>query len=237
MPHPYRDPTFLARSLVVLLGVSALVDAIAAGSSLAEYSVLQVLQRGETLPDGAAEANDSRQAIIAVIQIAVFLTTAVFFCCWTHRMSANARSLSDRSMQCTPGWAVGYYFIPIVNLWRPYQIVREIHDRFLERTEGRRSAWLQPTWWTLYIVSGILGRIVFRFSMRAESLDDYVALSIISIVTDSIDVCLDLVALFLVSSITSACVLAHRHASSTNPPPLPDMSGTAGNPFVQNTAG
>ena len=51
----------------------------------------------------------------------------------------------------TPGWAVGWYFIPIANLWKPFAAMRDIVTTSTLR-QGP-PAFLLPVWWTLWIVS------------------------------------------------------------------------------------
>lgn len=57
-------------------------------------------------------------------------------------------------MGFTPGWAVGWYFVPIAWFWKPYQAMREIWQASVNPTSWRE----QPVtaalhwWWTLWIV-------------------------------------------------------------------------------------
>jgi hypothetical protein len=48
------------------------------------------------------------------------------FVIWVHRMQANTFALGVLGLRYTPAWAVGWYFVPIVNLWMPYRVMREI---------------------------------------------------------------------------------------------------------------
>ena len=43
-----------------------------------------------------------------------------------HRANYNARQLGAADMRFTPGWAVGWHFIPIAWFWKPYQAMTEI---------------------------------------------------------------------------------------------------------------
>jgi hypothetical protein len=48
------------------------------------------------------------------------------FLMWIHRSHRNLSAFGAQGLTFTPGWAVGWWFIPIFNLFRPFQIVREI---------------------------------------------------------------------------------------------------------------
>src|SRR5207245_1107765 len=56
---------------------------------------------------------------------AVMIITAVVFLIWLYRSYANLQALWTEGHTYAPGWAVGYYFIPILNLFRPCQVMQE----------------------------------------------------------------------------------------------------------------
>jgi hypothetical protein len=63
---------------------------------------------------------------LAVALAGVFVATAIVFLMWTHRAHRNLPALGAERLKFSPGWAVGYFFIPILNLFRPYQVMCEI---------------------------------------------------------------------------------------------------------------
>jgi hypothetical protein len=56
----------------------------------------------------------------------LFLTISIVFLMWVFRAYRNLSALLPGSVTYSARWAVGYYFIPVVNLFRPYQVMREI---------------------------------------------------------------------------------------------------------------
>jgi hypothetical protein len=124
----YRDPATLTQWLKVLLGLSLLLDFIATASGMMEFALLRSLESGSFVGDfdAAATANDNRQQAIGFIQVALFIVTGIVFLVWIHRANRNARALGAEGMQFTPGWSVGWFFVPIMSLWKPFQVMREI---------------------------------------------------------------------------------------------------------------
>src|SRR5207237_10475885 len=63
-----------------------------------------------------------------VALVACFISVGM----WIYRTNANAHSFST-DMTITPGWSVGWFFIPFANLVMPYRGVqetwRESHER------------------------------------------------------------------------------------------------------------
>lgn len=85
------------------------------------------------------------------------LITAVVVSRWIYRANSNARALGAADMAFTPGGAVGWYFVPIANFWKPYQAMREI---WKASASARPSGWqrqrvpaLLPCWWLLTIAA------------------------------------------------------------------------------------
>lgn len=83
----------------------------------------------------------------------VFAIAAVFALMWQHRAASAARALGLPAGQ-SPAWGVGSWFVPIVNLWIPYQTVRDC----LPPGDPHRVRVLQ--WWIAWLVSGLLGTAV-----------------------------------------------------------------------------
>jgi hypothetical protein len=45
---------------------------------------------------------------------------------WFHRSYTNLASYNNMGLKYSAGWAVGSFFVPLLNLFRPYQIAQEI---------------------------------------------------------------------------------------------------------------
>jgi Domain of unknown function (DUF4328) len=63
----------------------------------------------------------------AALGMTVSLVFAVvFFSIFIHRAASNVRALGRYGMEYTPGWCVGWFFVPFANLYRPYRAVAEV---------------------------------------------------------------------------------------------------------------
>jgi hypothetical protein len=54
------------------------------------------------------------------------LATAIAFLMWIHRVSKNLYPLGAVGQRFSPGWAVGWWFVPVMFFFRPYQVMGEI---------------------------------------------------------------------------------------------------------------
>lgn len=190
----------LARAVKILLVIHAglLFAGLYAHLSIYRlYSAMPELYWHLPLP-----ARDYQKfAILA--QLSTFFITAVFFLLWTYRSYRNLSALSGRDLRFSPGWAVGWYFVPIMNLFRPYQVMKEIWEGSdPEADPSRPGAWeerpvspLLPGWWGLWLLSNLLAGVpVVRPMDPGES-------ALYMFLTDIVGIPLCFVTFFLVRAI------------------------------------
>jgi hypothetical protein len=197
--YVYRDPLTLTRWLLGLLGLYVLMRVAALISDLMQWNLLKL---AGTIPssqfEALADANDLRQRVIAILFLIVLVATVVVFACWIVRANRNARALGAVGMTFSPGWSVGWYFIPIAALWKPFQAMREIWKASVDPI-GWQSLPTDPIlgwWWAGFILSCISGQISFR--LPTNTLDDLRVSTAVSTVDDVVDIVATILALVLV---------------------------------------
>lgn len=157
-----------AKVAMGLVGVVVVVDAIAAISGLMEVSLLFDAMNGAFVSTERANANDSRQAFIGGIQILAYFAAAIGFTVWFYRAHKNLQVLGVEEADYSPGWAAGSFFVPILNLFRPFQVAREIWkasnpdvDPGTDWTETPTPAFIK-WWWGLFLTMNFFGYISSR---------------------------------------------------------------------------
>ncbi|MDE0359424.1 MAG: DUF4328 domain-containing protein [Gammaproteobacteria bacterium] len=147
-PEPtkgFSDPTRLTNWTRGFLYASI------AAALLGMWSSARALPGGR----GEAELDTGLRVILWVFTgLPVPLITAILVLTWIHRANDNTRQLGATDMHFTPGWAIGWYFVPIAWFWKPYQAMTEIW-----RASRNPSDWrgepvppLLRWWWVLWIV-------------------------------------------------------------------------------------
>jgi hypothetical protein len=91
---------------------------------------------------------------LAMIYLAIFIVSIVLFCRWFHLLVRHARA-QGRPIDVTPASAVGSFFIPFVNLYRPYAIAKQI----AEGEGAQRVATWQAAWLGGNIISNVGNRM------------------------------------------------------------------------------
>jgi hypothetical protein len=91
--------------------------------ALAATALLHVLLAGAATANsaGALEA-------LSGAELALLIVTAVVFLRWLARAVSTASMMSTIRLKWTSSAAVWSFFMPIVGLWRPYQVLRDLHD-------------------------------------------------------------------------------------------------------------
>lgn len=204
----YKDSAALTKWVVYILNAQIVVAFLSILSGYLEYKLLTDFQNGvyysQELASADANASDFRQGVVGGLYLLVFIISVVLILKWIHRANYNAKQLGAEDMKFTPGWSVGYYFIPILTLWKPYQAMKEIWKASKNPSDwcNERTSRILPIWWGLWIISNMLGQIIFRQSNKAGELSELIDLNLITQVSNVLDIPLALTLLFIVKSIS-----------------------------------
>jgi hypothetical protein len=108
----------------------------------------------------------------------------ILFCVWFHRIYANVQySFQVGGLKYSPVWASGAFFIPIMNLFVPYRIAREIyvgshagiHTVTGKRAAAVKSGWV-PLWWGLLLAMTATLFLAVRVQRASPFVSDATAL-------------------------------------------------------------
>ena len=132
---------------------------------------------GGTYSDEELNSNDLRVQIVSIVFLVVYVVSAVTFIQWFRRAYYNLHT-RVKHLDHTEGWAAGGWFVPILNLFRPYTIMTELYNetnRLLSKgTEGyrKRETMGMTIWWVLWIIWGFADRISTRLTLKAETIEE-----------------------------------------------------------------
>jgi hypothetical protein len=194
-----RDPSRLTKFLQRLLFVSILVACVAFVDDLTEY--VQV-QTGKATPDQVVD-NDPVQGIVGLLQSGLGLVTGITFLKWVYRAYKNIQGFGAEDLRYSPTWAVAYYFMPILGLIRPVQVMNEIWRASEDPRDWRQrpGSWLIGSWWTLFLVYAVITQISLQLAIQASNNDQWNFAAIMAILGDLISIPLSIAALRLVTEV------------------------------------
>jgi hypothetical protein len=161
------EPTFAP------LGTRMVLASLAIGFACFASFALDIAMLGFGEEMAQAEPTLESSLVIGgagLLAVVGSLAGALFFCLWVHRAAKNLPALGRGGMTFTPGWSVGWFFIPFANLVKPLAAVTELWKASDPAQDPREPyAWLGssatallPLWWGAWIFSSILGNISGR---------------------------------------------------------------------------
>ena len=177
-----------AKNAITLIWIVLAVEIISLISGYFQYDLLQTVANGGEILTETATANDTREQMIGIIYLIVYVISAVTFIQWFRRAYFNLHQ-KVAYLAHTEGWAAGGWFVPIVSLYRPFQIMKELYQETKEllikkgiNVNSNFTTSSLGWWWTLWIINTIIGQFVFRYSMKAESIDEVTISTVASVI-------------------------------------------------------
>jgi len=173
--YQYKELAGLTRLAVIVLWVHALAKFLyGCGEAYGDNVGIDTLSPSLVLLIG----------LLAVFSLIALFVSIVLVSFWIYRASANAHAMGG-DLTITPGWAVGWYFVPFANLVKPYQAMKEtwLASHFGGNWEAGEATDLLSWWWGLWILNNILGNIAWRTSDVAPAFsgDAYLVIGLLQI--------------------------------------------------------
>ena len=205
----------LQKRAQVAIALIAFVMVAAAASLWADVGQLNLLNdvaAGERIGLAEAQDSDDRVATTALLYTIVWILSTITFLLWYSQAYRNIQALGVSRPRWKRGWAVAYWFIPIVNLFRPKQVMNdiwrgsnpELSVKTVTVEKGPVSALLH-WWWAAWLLSGWIGNIAIRqaFTNDVPTIDNLQAEATGYVVTDIADLVVGTLAIFVIRATTA----------------------------------
>lgn len=203
-----KDNSKRAYNLIVVFSIIIVVTLLGIVSDYLQLNLLEKVTNGEYVSDEELDANDTREMVVALIQTAVYITSVFFFLYWFRRAYANIKRAGEK-IERDDSWAVWSFIVPIISLFWPYQIMKEVWvktQKIIKRFDTSFEADYNTApilfWWILFLASNVVGRYILRNSFQEDSIESLTSLTKAHLISDSIQIIEALMVLFLVSRIS-----------------------------------
>ena len=146
-----------------------------------------------------ANNNDFRVNIINSVFFILIISSYIIIGRWFYISSKINYFLGIKELTITPGWSVGWYFIPIASLVMPYRSLKETFKASFnsEDWQNRIVPYDFPIWWITFLAGNTLGYVSFRMYLNLGETYAYEKLIQLSYIDISADTCLIINAFFL----------------------------------------
>lgn len=183
-----------ARWVSISLVIFMLVAGWTIISTWVEIELLNQLDSGVFVDDSTIESNDSRQQGTFVLYLLSYIFCIVTFLIWIHRASSNLISLGILNQRFSPGWAVGWWFVPFMFWFRPYQVMKEIwkgsipYVGWAGELKGYPISGLLPVWWATFIILHVIQVIQGRGMDSANTIGELIAFDYVAILSELVGI-------------------------------------------------
>lgn len=221
-------PPFLStRISVLMLGwlflLTAAVSWLAVGVDFAQLRLASRLANEGDVERTTWLAHWISEQVVGSVQLICIGLTALAFLFWLYRVRVNVRALGMRKMRYRREWTLLSFLVPILNLLRPYQVVREIWQASDPGTGGPvgwkavRTPRLLAYWWLLllaYLGLEVLAWAIFDPTAPPATRRTALAIGLVADVSAAVSASL---AYFVVSGITDAQEAKHAAWGRADP--------------------
>ncbi len=189
----YEDPEQRSNRLALFVKINLIFMVLFLIAGVYRYNLYAQLSSGIAITQEAIEQVDAVNGILGLVYLIILIVTIVLYCKWVYRIANNALSFKPTEFTETPGWVVGWYFIPFANIFVPYIQIKKIYKISKNPTnwQNEKSSSKMLWWWLSWIISGSLSngaaRLEFKYPDNIEmiklasAID--IASSIISIIS------------------------------------------------------
>lgn len=235
MNQSFSDRPFASGHLRALLAITFLalggaVNLLSLIVNVAMTGTLKGLDDPNSVYEFGESLTELLYVLVALLHLAIFVITAVLFLMWLHRAYRNLHALGARPLETTPGWAVGYFFIPFVNLVKPFHVVRELwnksdpqaqsHEGFGNFPQGTPA--LIGWWWAFWVIANISARVADRIVGNAETVGAMIMAARLGIVADALFVVAAVLAILVVKNIDDRQEARAKIIGAQEPPSPPE---------------
>lgn len=233
-PAPGRPLTsgFAAMAVAVQLGLAAVIviSGWVAVLSVRGLLIVQRIQYGDY--DAADEASGLMREItvMPVLYAIAYIAAGAMFITWVSWLRRSDRVAAE-AMRYGPGWAIGGWLIPIVNFFRPYQVMTDLWRGLARPWVAHQAPHQPPTptllrvWWGAFLGASIGGRLLYAtLQGRPSTLTTARTAFTVEIVVEVATVAAAVLAIMVVRAFTARAKVT---------PPVWQVSpqGFAGQPF------
>ncbi|MBW2494537.1 MAG: DUF4328 domain-containing protein [Deltaproteobacteria bacterium] len=160
---PYISTRFTARLLTILLLFTAAVSGLSAGFEISQLHLLSGVGDYADVDEETRWAHTFIRNTLLVSRLLLYGSIGIACITWLHRCRINARAFGCRRFRYSRIWAIIGFFVPIVNFFRPYQVVSEVWRASDPRSVETSVAWINMpvsrfvlAWWVVLLVSAFL---------------------------------------------------------------------------------
>ncbi len=162
-----------ANFAIIAIGVILLLYVGSIISYIMQYELLISIKEGNNITEELAENNDHRVITLTYIIRLSYAISSLFFLYWFYTAYSNLEKRISKT-KLTTAWSIIAWFVPIISLIRPLNIMIELNsssDKVLIHRGEDLKKFKTPLiglWWTLFILSIYISNFIVRMGLNYD---------------------------------------------------------------------
>ena len=217
----YRPSDRRAKVAIVLVAI-----AVAAGiwEILAVAAGFGLLARLDSVTDQEVDSFNSARTLASRASLLTYVASAIASFAWLSRVVDNVPALGGGQPSVTPRAAILWWFAPISNLFKPYQIVADVWRR-LASIPAEFGVTLLLVWWGLFVGSSAISFVAY-VRPPSEDIAGIQTSFVINILSDTAFVIAGLLWVWIILGIERRSRVRALKPFAASPPDAPASSST-----------
>ncbi len=189
--YTLKPNTAIAKIAMSILAILAILYLVKILFLYLDFQVFEQIANDEIVGMEDIDNMDSRNMLLIYATIIVFICSILSFIAWFYRAYKNLHKIKS-PLGYKPGWAIGVWFVPILNLFAPYNIMQELYDeakKFLTKKEHEYADKIKTNfivvWWVLSFASYIILKVSNRLSLYATELEAMQSLNSVAMIANA----------------------------------------------------
>ena len=156
----------------ILLGVDIFVTVIVLISYFWEIGILNDVSSGVVIADASLIGTLGFWDNFAKIMFLTLIGVGVGLVKWLDACYKYAKEALGASSFKQEGWTTGGWILPVMNLFKPYQVINEIYkaggSNYQNSDDWKKESWsgLLMTWWIFYAITHLIGSLAAKFLLK-----------------------------------------------------------------------
>jgi len=162
----YSSLSRISKILIIIVTVGIIYDVVSLWSLSSLPVDLQKIIIDQF--EGTEVSSPTSTEILSSFWFPIWLVSVIFFLYWFYNAYENLSSFGTIGLRSTPGRAVIYWFVPIIQLWKPYKAMQEIwkasnpniHTSNNQEWHRNKRSYTILVWWIIFWLSIFVGLLI-----------------------------------------------------------------------------
>ncbi len=174
-----------------------------------EFDLLERIRDGGIYCYQEAEFNDLIVGVIGILQSGLYIVSIVLFLNWFRRAYGNLHRIPVINLEYSETMAVWSFCIPIVSLYRPYKITKEIVKKtrnilteILPEYKSASKQTILEFWLALFLIANYVGQFALKSIFKDDTIEQMITSTQAYMVSDFLDIIAAILTLMMIKQIS-----------------------------------